>query len=149
MEESGAIKPVLQPCVWCSFALSMLMYGTPTGSCSGRSWPYDNLLFAVKRVRSIHPAQYAPVSSGRMVIRYQRYCRAHAPIGWGVASCRSVEECASKCHAVLAGRRSCDWYDQQGELGSNHYRVIARLIYLTRCSKCHSGVLIFQFRSLR
>ena len=38
----------------------------------------------MKRVRSIHPAQYAPVSSERMVIRYQRYCCAHAPIGQGV-----------------------------------------------------------------
>ena len=27
----------------------------------------------------------------------------------------SVEECVSQCHSVLAGRRSCDWYDQQGE----------------------------------
>ena len=50
-----------------------------------------------------------------------------------------------RCDVVLAGRRSCDWYDQQGELGSNYHKVIARLIYPTRCSKCHSGVLIFHF----
>ena len=50
-----------------------------------------------------------------------------------------------RCCTVLADRRSCDWYDQQGEPGSNHYRVIARLIYPTQCSKCSSGVLIFQF----
>ena len=56
-----------------------------------------------------------------------------------------AEECASQCHSVLAGHRSCNWYDQQGEPGSDYYRVIARLIYPTRCSKCHSGVLIFHF----
>ena len=41
----------------------------------------------------------------------------------------SVEECASQRRSVLAYHRSCNWYDQQGELGSDYHRVIARLIY--------------------
>ena len=28
-----------------------------------------------------------------------------------------AKECASQCRAILAGRMSCDWYDEQGELG--------------------------------
>ena len=76
--------------------------------------------------------QYVPVSLGSMVSQYQGYCHAH---GGGMP----------RHGMVLAGHRSCDWYDQQGEPGSDHHRVIARLIYPTQCSKCHSGVLIFQF----
>ena len=59
-----------------------------------------------------------------------------------------AEESVSQYRTVLAGHTSCDWYDQQGEPGPDHYRVIARLIYPTQCSKCHSGVLFSRFDPL-
>ena len=68
--------------------------------------------------------------------------------GRDVTSRGMAEECTSQCLTVLIGRRSCDRYDQQGLLPSDYPRVIARFIYPTQCSKCLSGVLVFQFQSL-
>ena len=61
-----------------------------------------------------HPVQYAPVSTGNPVIRYQRYCHAHTLIKCDVASCGAVDECAS--HAYGFSGSSCNnHYDQHGE----------------------------------
>ena len=125
---SGAIKPVLWPYVWqhcvalCCTCWCMVRWLAVT--VEGLDL-MTTCSIAVKNMTITRPVQFVLVSSGSM-----------------------AEECASQCRSVLAGRRSCDWYNQQGEPGSNYHRVIARLIYPTQCSKCPSGVLIFQFQSL-
>ena len=51
--------------------------------------------------------------------------------------------------AVLAGRMVLRPIRPTRRAVSNYHREIARLIYPTQCSKCLSGVVFFQFRSLK
>ena len=116
MEESGAIKPVLWPYVWnvvfffqanftsrirCSFALSMLMYGTLTGSRSGVSEEYPSCSVCTCFFRE----------NGHQVLKIMP-CSCSNWVGCGFmwigrGMCISTP-------TVLVGRRSCDQYDQQG-----------------------------------
>ena len=150
MEESGTIKPVLWPCIQCSFALSTLMYGTLTGSRSGRSWPYDNLLcllwreWGVSVLLSMHLFLQGEWSSGT---------KDTAVLTLQLGNVWLHVDLSRNVH--LNAFDGFSWAQVLWPVrptriaGSKHYRVIARLIYSTQHSKCLSGVLILWFRSLK
>ena len=150
MEEAGTIKPVLWLCIWCSFALSMLMYGALTGSRSGRSWPYDNLFCLLWREQgvsillSMHLFLQGEWSSGTkdtaILMLQLGWVLLHAD-RWRNVSLNAFDGFSWAQVLWLV------WLTRIA--GSKHYRVIARLIYPTQCSKCLSGVLIFHFWSLQ
>ena len=96
-----------------------------------------------ERAVRTHRAQYVPVSTGILVIRYQRYCHAHAPIGQDVASCGQWRN-VHLMPTVLVGA-GCKTAKTTDRAVSNYHREIARLIYPTQAPSSLSGELILRF----
>ena len=133
------LKPVLRPYVWryhaqnviFSFHLHVLNVGRDT-----ELLVCPSIMSVV--IESDHVQEVA-VTESEVCTTWPKQSSNESHLGGGM------------CVSMLLGFSwpwSCDWYDQKGEPGSDYHKEIARLIYPTQCSKCPSGVLIFQFQSL-
>ena len=125
------------PIVWCGFALFTLMYGAMTGSRSG----CFDLMTTCSVCRELDEDDNNPSCPGCTCFFKERGQQVPkvppCSFGGGFLNARSFSW-TQVLRPIRPTRRA----------GSTHYRMIARFIYPTRCSKCLSGVLIFQSLSL-